>query len=410
MAAYSRMFYFWLMIIILAILQIIPLPPSVVNFISPNAYIIQYEAGASSFYLSIDVGQSIISFFKLLSYFCLFSCVLMLITSEQRLRFLLITIVASGVFQALYGAFELLLGVEQSLVFKLDISNSATGTFVYRNHYANLLMMCAAAGIGLLVTSLQKDMNSSPKDFLRSFATSMLSSKALIRISVAIMVIGLVMSRSRMGNTAFFVAMTIVGFSALYLIKNRSRGLTILVISMFIIDLFIVSAYFGLDKVQERLAATSLQQESRDEVVRDAIPMIFDFPLIGSGGGSFYSAFPKYQAAEVHSFYDHAHNDYLQMAIEFGLLAFFIMGAMMIFALYKSVRPMRRRQNSIFKGTSFACSMVMIGMLIHMSVDFPLQGFANACYFVVFLALAMVINSLKLRRSSKRRTGAIIRS
>jgi len=406
MQAYTSMFYFWLSLIIIALLQIIALPEFLVGFLSPKALEIQQMADAQQFYLSLDIGQSIISFFKLLAYFCMFCCVLMLVTDENRLKLLLLTIVATGTFQALYGAFEILLGFENSLIFGFEVSNSATGSFVYRNHYANFLMMCAAAGIGLLVTSLQKNRNTSPKDMLRSIATTMLSSKALIRISIAIMVIGLVMSRSRMGNTAFFVAMTIVGFASLYLIKNKSKGLSFLVISMFIIDLLIVSAYFGLDKIQERLVQTSLQQESRDEVLVDASRMIFDFPLTGTGGGSFYSTFPGYQSAEVHSFYDHAHNDYIQMIIEYGLPSIFIMAFMMMFTLYKAARPMYRRQNSIFKGTSFACSMVMIGMLVHMTVDFPLQAFANATYFSVFIALTMIINSLKINRQQKERRPA----
>jgi O-antigen ligase len=400
--AYSRIFYFWLPIIILATIQVISLPYSVVDFLSPNAAEIQKLTDVERYYLSLDVGQSIINLNKLISYFCLFCTTLILIKTEQDIKLLLLTMVASGTFQAIYGSFEILLGLDRSLVFDLKVGAAATGTFVYKNHFANFIMMCAAAGIGLLVTSLQKDRNSSPKDFIRSIATTMLSSKALIRIAIAIMVIGLVMSRSRMGNTAFFLAMTIVGFASLYLIKNKTRGLTILVVSMFIIDLFIVSAYFGLEKVQDRLVNTSLEAESRDEVIKDALPMIFDYPLFGTGGGSFYSTFPKYQSAEIHHFYDHAHNDYIQMVIEYGIISTSIMAGMIAFLLYKAFRVMRRKQHSILKGASFACSMVLIGMLTHMTVDFPLQAYANACYFTIFLALTMIINSIKLNKKRRR--------
>jgi putative inorganic carbon (HCO3(-)) transporter len=304
----------------------------------------------------------------------------------------------SATVQAVYGALEILLGSQTSLVFGIDVSESATGSFVYRNHYANFLMMCLAAGIGLMVTSLQKDKLYSRKEWLRSVATAMLGSKALIRISLAIMVIALVMSRSRMGNTAFFVSMTIVGLMALLLVKQRSKGLTILIISMFVIDLVIVSAWFGLDKVQQRLTETSLQRESRDEVIIDALPMVIDYPISGTGAGSFYSVFPSYKNSDVHSFYDHAHNDFLQMTIEYGIPGISILALLVLLAFYKSVRAMRNRRNSIFKGASFACCMVIIGMLLHMTVDFPLQAFANASYFVVFLGLSMIISSLKLNR------------
>ncbi len=395
---YLKMVYLWLAFLVVASFQLIPMPEFLVALLSPNAHQIQVAAQTSIFYFSLDPGQSAISFFKLLAYFCLFVCTLVLVNDEKRIRLLLTTMVAAGTLQAIYGALEILLGAEQSLVFGLGVKDSATGSFVYKNHYANFLMMCLAAGIGLMVTSLQKDQMNSPKDWIRSMATAMLGSKALIRISLAIMVIALVMSRSRMGNTAFFVSMTIVGLMALLLVKQRSKGLTILIISMFVIDLVIVSAWFGLDKVQQRLAETSLQQESRDEVIRDALPMVLDFPLTGTGAGSFYSTFPAYKTTDVHSFYDQAHNDFLQMTIEYGVPGAGILAILVCFAFYKSVRAMRKRRNSIFKGTSFACCMVIIGMLLHMTVDFPLQAFANASYFVIFVSLSMIISSLKLRR------------
>lgn len=396
--SYMSMVLLWLAFIAIATLQIIPLPQVLVDMFSPTSSELYRLAGADTFYLSVDHGQSLINLIKLLSLFCILILTMQLVNSEARIRLLLLTMVASGTFQALYGSLEILLGATESLVFGLEVSESATGTFVYRNHYANFLMLCLSAGIGLIVTSLEKDKMMSPKDKLRSLATTLLSSKAIIRICLAMMVIGLVMSRSRMGNTAFFASIAIIGLVALLLIRNRSNGLFIFVVSMFIIDLFIVSAYFGLARVKERLEQTSLAQESRDEVIQDAFPIIQDFPLFGSGGGSFYSIFPSYQQLDVYAFYDHAHNDYLQFAIEFGVAGVFVLLIILLFTMYKALRAMYKRKNSIFKGLSFAVAMAVLGMCIHMTVDFPLQAFANASYFVVFIGLAMVANGLKIRR------------
>jgi putative inorganic carbon (HCO3(-)) transporter len=393
-----KIVYVWAAFIILAGLQIIPMPEFLLALMSPKAHEIQVMADVSTFYFSLDPGQTGVSFFKLLAYFCLFICTLLLVDDEKRIKLLLTTMVAAGTIQAIYGTLEILLGAQQSLVFGLGVNESATGSFVYKNHYANFLMMCLAAGIGLMVAGLQKDQVNSPKDWMRSIVTAMLSSKALIRISLVIMVIALVMSRSRMGNTAFFVAMSIVGLIALVLVKQRSKGLTILIMSMFVIDLLIVSTWFGLEKVQQRLAETSLQQESRDEVIRDALPMVLDFPITGTGAGSFYSTFPAYKTTDVHAFYDQAHNDFLQMTIEYGVPSVSILAFLVSFAFYQSARAMRHRRNSIFKGTSFACCMVIIGMLLHMTIDFPLQAFANASYFVIFISLSLIINSLQLHQ------------
>lgn len=398
MARYKIPIAIWLVFLFIAFLQIIPLPASLVEFMSPNAHALQSLAFSPVFYLSIDVGQSQINFFKSLAYFCLFISILILINDERTIRLLLTTMLAAGAFQALYGAFEILTGTTHSLVFDIPVEEVATGSFVYKNHFANFLMLSASAGIGLIVATLQRNQTSSSRDLMRNVVNALLGSKALIRICLAIMVIGLVMSRSRMGNAAFFIAMTLIGLLALILIKQRSRGLTILIVSMLVIDLFIVSAWFGLDKVQQRLTETSLAQEGRDEVVIDALPMIADYPIFGSGGGSFYSVFPMYKRADVYAFYDHAHNDYLQMAIEYGPIALFLLACLVLYCLFKALKAMRERRHSIMKGTAFACSMGTIGMLIHMTVDFPIQAPANACYFVVFLALSLVISEIKIRR------------
>jgi putative inorganic carbon (HCO3(-)) transporter len=398
LARYKVVISLWLVFLGISVLQFLPLPAFLVEVLSPQAYNLQSLVGSEDFYLSLDIGQSRISFLKSLAYFLLFLCSLMLIDSERRIRLLLIIMLSAGLIQALYGAFEILFDSKLSLLFNLPVSGSATGSFVYKNHFANFIMLCAAAGIGLIVAELQHEQSASPRDFMRSLMTSLLGSKALIRICLAIMVIALVMSRSRMGNTAFFVSMTAIGLLALLLIQQRTKGLSILIVSMIVIDLFIVSAWFGLDKVQDRLAATSLAQEKRDEVVLDALPMLSDFALVGSGAGSFYSVFPMYKQSEIFAFYDHAHNDYLQTAIELGIPAFLLLAAIVLICFYTSLRAMRQRKPSILKGSAFACSMAILGMLIHMTVDFPIQAPANASYFVVFLALSLIISDIKIRQ------------
>lgn len=404
LAKYANSLYLWLAFIALSVLQILPLPNGIVDLLSPTSVEFFTSAGAEQAYISVDPGQSGISFIKLLSFFCLFVSVLNLVNSEQRLRQLLLCLVAAGTFQALYGSLEILLGSTSSLVFSLPVTDIATGSFVYKNHYANFLVLCLAAGLGLLVSSLENSSATSAPQHVRNFAKTLLSSKMLVRICLAIMVIALVMSRSRMGNTAFFASLAIVSVLAFMLIKNRSRGLTVLIISIFVIDLLIVSTYFGLARVKERLAQTSITQETRDEVVQDAFPMIIDFPIFGSGGGSFYSSFPNYQMTQIDGFYDHAHNDYLQFLIEYGMIGLFILLALVLFCVYKAVRAMRVRRTSIMKGSAFACLVAFFAMAMHSTVDFPLQAYANACYFVVFLAISMITSSLRLKQDKVRGT------
>ncbi len=395
--SYFSILYLWIGFIILASLQVIPLPEGLVSFLSPTSHQHYVNVNSIQFYISIDSAQSMISFIKLLSFFCLFVCVMALINNEQRLTALIATIMLVGTWQALYGILEVILGLHNSIVFNLPTSSSATGSFVYSHHFANFITLGLAAALGLLVSIIEKSKSEFNKSVLNSSVFPSINSRIIISICIVIMVLGLIMSHSKIGIISFFAAIAAVGALVILIVKKRSKGLQMLIIGFFVINVIVISVFFGIDKVKDRLIDIPQSNESIDEVIRDAYPIIADFPVFGSGSGSFYSTFPSYQIQEVNNFYDHLHNDYLQFVIEYGLLGAFILWTLMIFTLYKTLRAMRKRKHAIFKGSAIACLIAFVGTGIHMSSDFPLQAYANACYFVVFMALAMVINSLKFK-------------
>ena len=378
--------------------QTIPLPISVLSVLSAESANVYVTAGVNTAPISIDAPQTLISFYKSIAYFCVFITTLILCDELKKIKLLMLLIISSGLFQAMYGALEILFGAETSWIFQIPVKQNATGTFVYKNHFANFLMLCLSVGVGYLVSTL---LSSKPTggghQKLRNFLSMFLNGKAFVRIALAIMVIALVMSRSRMGNTAFFLSMTVVGLLSLFLIKRRTKGLTLLIISMFIIDMFILSAWFGLDKVKDRIEQTSLSTETRDEVVIDSIPLLQDFTLTGSGLGTYYTAFPQHTGDEVYAFYDHTHNDYLQFAIELGIPATLVIFSLPLIALWQCVKVLKNRRSSIAKGAAFGVLMSIVGMAIHISVDFPLQAPANAAYFVVMLAMSFAVSNRRLK-------------
>ncbi len=334
--------------------------------------------------------------------FCMFVMALHVLRSTRNIERFLWVVVGIGAFQGLYGAYEILLRPDSSLLFNLPFSERARGTFVYHNHFANYLVMCLSAGMGLIVMRTQSHSATTFKELVVNAFAGLVSKKVIIRMALMIMVIALVMSRSRMGNVSFFLSMTMVGALAFMTMRQRSVGLSILLLSIFFIDLFLLSAWFGLDKIKHRLENTSLLNESRDEVIREALPIVYDFPLLGSGGNTFYSIFPQYQQNKVHIFYDHLHNDYVQFAIEYGFFGVGLLSLLVLLCLMRALKVMRERHNGLCKGASFACLLAISATLMHMTVDFPLQAPANAMLFVVYLALCLSLSALP-RNKVKRR-------
>ena len=382
-------------------LQQIPLPVELLEILSPNT--VKYLPSDAGFgHLSFDRHATASAMLKLASYLCIFCIALFFLNTPEKIQQALLFMVITGAVQGFYGAFEVLSGQDKTAFFDFMVNPRANGSFVYHNHFANFLMLCLCAGMGYFITSLSRRQYRYKSDRLKATLFALTDTKTMVRIMLMIMVIALVMSRSRMGNTAFFSSFLIVSLIYFFRGKSVPGGFKILVVSMLIIDTFIVSAWFGLDKVKERIEGTSIEAESRDEVYRDAMKIVEDFPLTGTGGGSFETIFSSYQSEDIKLFYDHAHNDYIQFMVEYGIPVTGLLGAMMAYVIYLAAKVLVTRQRRQLTGPAAAALMAFIGMLIHMSVDFPLLPPANASFLMVFIAIACNISKMEIAPRRKR--------
>lgn len=373
------------------IVQTLPLPADLLGLLSPQSLDI-HSMTQSYPSLSLDVHATRQSALKTLCYLLLFCLTLLLVNDKQRIKVLAQIIVLGGVFQAGYGALMTLSGLEYGFFIEKEAYlGDATGTFINRNHLAGYLEMCLAVGVGLMLGELSTRAAADWRDRARRLLGTLLGSKARVRLALVVMVIGLVLTHSRMGNTAFLVSLTFVGAFYLFVIRRITRGSMIFFVSLLLIDLLVVGNFFGIEEVVQRLQETSLESEERDEVSRDTLAIVRDFPLTGTGAGSFYSTYPLYDSGEIApGFYRHTHNDYLQFASEFGLAALALLGFSVLASFWAAVGAQIARRDRLLQGMGFAATMAIVALLIHSAVDFNLQIPANATMFVVMMALAWV--------------------
>ena len=405
-------------------LQIVPLPFAWVQAISPEAAH-WHQLGSESSELngvpitetstlaeppppstatiSVDRHTTAWALIKSLAYVAMFCLTLVLVRNRSRVRLLITVLVFCGLAQALYGSLMTLSGLEYGfLAQKRWHLGVATGTFWSRNHLAGYLEMCLALGTGLMIASLQERNERTWRQWLRDILQLLLSAKVRLRIYLVIMVIALVLTRSRMGNTAFFASLLISGAIGLALSRHAPRSTVIFLASVLILDMFIVGAWFGIDKVAERIQQTSVEAESRDEVSDYTLIYWRDYPWTGSGLGSYYASFPKYQGEKVREFQRHAHNDYLQFGAQAGMIGVALLGITVLTSLAAAIFAQARRRDPLMRGISFGATMGIIALLIHSAVDLNLQIPANAVTFMVILALAWISRGLKERGSDSR--------
>lgn len=345
-------------------------------FISPNPF-------SHANYLALIKGLSLSLFLPL---------TLLMLEVKGRIERIIWVIIFASSFQAIYGSLMVLSGLEWGFFSKKTLfQGAATGTFNYRNHFAGYLEISLAIGIGFLLTQ-SKPITGTWRQKLRQSIETLLSPKIIMRLLLAVMVIALVLSRSRMGNTAFFASLLITGALALILMKNKSRSTVILLSSLLVIDIAIVGTFFGVEKVAQRLQATSAKAEVRDEIVRDTFNIWQQQPLLGIGAGNYMHSYPSNRGGDLSTtrIVHHAFNDYLEVLAEFGLIAFSLLAGAVLWCLYWSIQAMKMRNSNLHRGLGFSACMGIIAILIHSSVDYNLQIPSNAFMFIFLMALACI--------------------
>ncbi len=329
-----------------------------------------------------------------------FMMTLLLVDSMYRVHLLLWTLTWVGLVLAVVSGVIAMEGAEVEIL-GLSLANrgTASGSFVNRNHFANYLVLALAAGIGLLISMQDRHTADTWRERMRGWIETLLGPKARLRVFLALIVITLVLTRSRMGNTAFFASLLVAGGLSLVLIRGRQRPLFILIASLVAIDIFIVGTWFGVEQVMDRIQKTVnveqgqvvINDQARLDAIAESAGMIRQAPLAGSGGGGYFTRFPEYRSPDQR-FFDHAHNDYLEFTVNYGIPAVLLWGWFMLLSLRMSLTQLKTRRHALALGASFSSLMALVAMGIHSTVDFSLQIPANAATFMVLLALPWVVS------------------
>lgn len=370
------------------LIQLLPLPQSIVQRLRP--VLTEYESG-QWLALSVNSVASWQTLLSTLSFLTIVFLLFQLITSRKRLKTLLTALVLSGVGQAVYGSVMTLSGAEMSFFIpKTQYRGAATGTFEDRTHYAAYLVLALSVGVGLLLAEIKPDSSTNWKARGRRLIAALLGNTFKIRVGLAVMVIALVLSRSRIGNFTFFTTLLTTGAVWAFLTGKFNKKTILLLTSLVVIDVFIVGAWFGLDKVKQRLETTSMATEERLDVAADTWKMVGEHPLLGAGGGTFRYIYPQYRTSDISNTYEVAYNDYLQFLAEYGFIGFAPLLFLQIGALVRAVKRTVTTKSSLAAAMVFATLMSASAMMVYSTLESQLQVNAIGITYLLLLCLPWV--------------------
>jgi O-antigen ligase len=319
-----------LAIVAVGLLQITPLPPSLLRTLSPqHAKLLPAWSGDAAAEgslgtwptLSLNIGETRQSLIVGLSYLALF------LVATQRLRRLsdierlLKWIATSAGLMALFGVVQWLTSNGRFFWFyDYPLTTSGhrlKGAFTNRNHFAEFLALGCAPLLWWILKTLEQRSVTAASFGRREAGNNRDTLLGGLLLLLGVLVFAALFSLSRGGTVALGVSLVVM-LGLLHRAGRLSGRVVSVLLGMALIagSLFLL---FDSSKVADRL--DDWESEERLAVWEANWQILCDFPLFGTGLGSHAEACPiYYDPPFVDVEFTHAENSYLQVASECGVL------------------------------------------------------------------------------------------
>ncbi len=192
------------------------------------------------------------------------------------------------------------------------------GTFINRNHFATWVIMATPACFGYAITRLYVSVTDDPTHHWTARLVSAFDGRALFLLfSAILMTVALMVNLSRSGMLGLAAATVFVLMAGSRQIDRRRRRWLVAYVA---VSAIIVAVFADTEALVDRFTQTVATGSGRIAIWRETLPMIGDFWVAGTGAGTYQTAMLVYQESDRVVYFNQAHNQYLQIAAEGGLL------------------------------------------------------------------------------------------
>jgi len=386
--------------LVLILFQMLPLPLSAIRHLSPTAYAIYTETVSA---LNLQMGWRTISldptatreeFLRLLAYATLFYVILNNFRQRRQLEWIVAVIIGTGFLLAVFGIIQKY-SWNGKIYWVRELTQGSVpfGPYVNKNHFSGYMEIAIPMTIGYLLA--QSPLRREPISLRGRFLlwTSVRTSKSILLMFAAVfMAAALLLSNSRGGLVSFASSMVFFGIM-MRMKRSSDRKASRLIAALCGLGLIAAvwiggnSAFLSVERIEKTIHTPS--REERWIVWQDTQRMAKDYLRFGSGFNTFEEVFPAYKTSTSQTIFQYAHNDFLQLLAEGGIVPFGL-AVWFLIAWYRkvAVRWMKRHD-------PFAAHMTLGGMtavfaiLIHSLTDFNLHIPANAIALVTVIAATL---------------------
>ena len=392
--------------------QLLPFPRATLAALSPNtvAVLTQYSPAfannlVDSAPLSINPQSTAIALLAL-GAFSLYLIGLPSLLGSRALRQLPQTLALFAVPFALFGIYSR--EYSNGLVYWFWPSidgggGDLFGPFINRNHFAGWMLMTTCLLVGSLFGQVERAGSggsmSNPQRRLTWLSSAQANGLLLTGGAVFVTAASLFWTLSRSAMTGFGVA----GAAFLWLVSTR-RGLGTSRRTVAVAALGLAMLAGVMRRGPARLVEWFQDERSllsRLEAWRDGWDVVRDFPFFGTGLNTYSDAMLLYQQRNPGVHLAQAHNDYLQVLAEGGLLVVIpatITVMLLALAILRNLRAARPEARGYWVRAGAAVGLM--AMAVQEVFEFSLQIPADALLFCTLAAVALTPLHLRSRPPS----------
>jgi O-antigen ligase len=359
-------------------------------------------AGAVST-LSLDPHSTKLVIVQLGSLFIYFAATLVFVDTPHRLQVLVRTIMIFGFLLAIFGLTQSFTSPTKVYWMRELAQSTAFGPFINRHHFAGYMELTIALPLGLLLSG------------------AIAKEKWLLYLFIAgLMGVALVMTSSRGGiislvaEIVFLVIVTAIWRrhgerrrvgGRLKSVAARTGLAGSLILGLFL-GVVLLGGEFSLNRFIDSVN-TDDPTTGRAHFWSVTVDMIKANPVVGTGLGAYGVIYTRYDTRNGLYRLEQAHNDYLQIFSDAGVIGGALAFAFVVILFYRGFVRARSRDN-FRRGVALAALGGCFAVLVHSFFDFTLHTTSNALLFLVLAALATLNGRVEdaPRRRRKRSSSA----
>ncbi len=353
--------------------------------------------------LSLDPSSKRLFVVQVCALVIYFVATLIFTDTPGRLRTIVRTIMIFGFLLAMFGLTQSFTSDGTRVYWFRQLAQStAFGPFINRHHFAGYMELAIALPLGLL------------------FSGAIESYKRPVYAFVAMMMgVALILTNSRGGiislaaEILFLVVVAGQGLRGGQRPARDQRIRSALLRACFAFGLIVVliggTIAVGGSGALTRLLGTVNANDpttGRTHFWSVTLDVIKAYPIVGSGLGSFSVIYTRYDSLNGLYRLEQAHNDYLQILADGGIVGG-ILGLAFLVILFGKGFARRETDDKFRRGVATGALAGCFAVLIHSFFDFTLHTTANALLFLILAALATqdrrVDGASKRRRRRSRR-------